>query len=276
MHTLIVAEKDPGIGRMLRDPASQITIPPPIPPLGYVLAAWDAGSSEAQMVTDPAGVLGAVAIQSASRMQRAIVAFADRCLATDTQNDEVRIQVFFLFHRSHRRHVRALVKAIRMLGQDANWRALPDRHGRALNARRIALMSCESGIEMNPADVQRYRSFARQFHDLRIASAVAFRLEQKPPPSRPPTFWLPFIYTFSTGSFIEGGTVLHPNRVSFVRFSNQSVQGQGDDEHVDTIPGQTYTQTPSAGRIHKYEGANYVGSLEVPAGASHDLVRDDF
>jgi hypothetical protein len=244
--------------------------------LGYSLAAWDAGSSEAEMVADQPGALGAVAIGSASRTQRAILAFARHCLATDRFSDVVRIQILFLFHRSHRRHARSLVKAIRMLGKDANWRALPDRHGRALDAHRIVLLSCESAIETNPADAARYVSFTHQFHDLRISSAVTFRLEKKPPPSRPPQFWLPFIYTVSTGSFIEGGTRLHPNAVSFVRFTNQSVQGTGDDEHVDTIPGRTYTETPAAGRIHKYEGANYVGSQEVPAGSSYDIVRTDF
>lgn len=276
MHTLVIAEKDDALRRMLRDPASRITLPAPIVPIGYTLAAWDAGSSEAEMVADQPGTLGAVAIGSASRTQRAILSFARHCLSTDRFSDVVQIQILFLFHRSHRRHVRSLIKAIRMLGKDANWRSLPDKHQRALDAHRIVLLSCESGIEMNPADAGRYVSFARQFHDLRIASAVSFRLEKKPPPSRPPEFWLPFIYTFSTGSFIEGGTRLHPNMVSFVKFTNQSVQGTGDHEHVDTIPGQRYTETPAAGRIHKYEGANYVGSLDVPAGSTYDIVRDDF
>lgn len=276
MHTLIIAEKDAQIGGLLRDPASRIELPPPMSRLGYRLAAWDQGSAEAAMVVDPPGALGAVALQSASRVHRAIYSFAEYCLANDRLADEVRMQILFLFHRSHRRHVRSLVKAIRLLNNDARWRDLPDRHRRALNARRIVLMSCESGIEMNPADAQRYRSFANQFHDLRIASAVAFRLERKPPPSQPPSFWEPFIYTFSTGDFVHGGTVLHPNRVSFVHSTHQAVQGRGDDEHVGTIPGQQHVTTPAAGKVHKYEGANYAGSLDVPAGGTWNAVDDAF
>jgi hypothetical protein len=276
MHTLIIAEREPGIGRMLRDPASRITLPPPMDRLGYRLAAWDNGSAEADMVVDPPGALGAVALQSAARVARAIYDFAELCIANDQLVDEVRIQVLFIFHRSHRRHARALVKAIRLLNNDPRWRKLPDRYRRALNARRIVLMSCESGIEMNPADAQRYTSFAHQFHDLRIASAVTFRLEKKPPPSRPAEFWDPFIYTLSTGNFVQGGTRLHPNKVSFAGFTNQAVQGSGDDEHVDTLPGQTYVESDSAGQVHKYEGANYAGSLDVPAGSSWDAVSDAF
>lgn len=276
MHTLILAEHEASIRRMLRDPASQIRLPQGIDRTRYVLQIWDEGSPEADMVAGPNSKLGTVALASADRTKRRIYEFADHCLATDRLTDVVTIQVLFLFHRSHRKNVRALVKAIRLLDGDDRWRKLPEQHLRALRAARIVLLSCESGIEMNPADVAAYPSFFRQSHDLRIASAVTFRLEQKPPPARPPAFWAPFIYTFTIGSFIEGGTVLHPNQVSFVHFTNQSVQGQGDDEHVDTIPGQNYVQSVSAGRIHKYEGANYVGSLDVPAGTSVDMVNPAF
>lgn len=271
MHTLIIAENSDDVAAMPR-----ITLPKGIDPLRYVLQVWGGGSPNAAMVTGSDGNLGAVALASADRTKRRIFEFAEHCLSTDLLNDEVRIQILFLFHRSHRKNVRALVKAIRMLGADANWRKLPDKHHRALNARRIVLLSCESGIEANPADAVAYPSFMRQFHDLRVASAVAFRLERKPPPSRPPEFWDPFIYTFSTGDFLHGGTMIHPNLVSFIRFSNTAVLGSGDHERVDDGPGAANTTTPAAGKIHKYEGANYVGSIDVPAGTTYDIVSDNF
>lgn len=276
MHTLVIIERSADMVD-LRDPGTKLVLPPFMGHPGYKLQVWGEGFADAAMVAGgPGGQLGAVALASASRTHRRIFEFAEHCLNEDRLVDVVKIQILFMFHRSHRRNVRALVKAIRLLNNDVRWRKLPDVHRRALRSCRIVLMSCESGIEMNPADAVHYRSFANQFHDLRIAGAVTFRLEQKPPPAHPPQFWEPFIYTFSTGDFVHGGTRLHPNRVSFVSFTNTAVQGHGDDEHVDTIPGQTSTETPAAGKVHKYEGANYVGSLDVPAGAEYNAASDAF
>jgi len=276
MHTLVIIERSSDMVD-LRDPGTKLVLPPFMGNPGYRLDIWGEGFAEAAMVAGGnGGLLGAVALASASRTHRRILEFAEQCLDEDRLVDVVKIQILFMFHRSHRRNVRAIVKAIRLLNNDARWRRLPDTYRRALRASRIVLMSCESGIEMNPADAMRYRSFANQFHDLRIASAVTFRLEQKPPPANPPQFWEPFIYTFSTGDFVHGGTRLHPNRVSFVSFTNTGVLGQGDDEHVDTLPGQTSTETPAAGKVHKYEGANYVGSLDVPAGTEYNAASDSF
>jgi hypothetical protein len=276
MHTLIIAENEAQIGGMLRDPGTRITLPQGVDPLRYVLHVWDGGSPEATLAAGPDSALGAVAVASADRTKRRILEFAEHCLDSDRLNDEVRVQLIFLFHRSHRKVVRTLVKAIRMLDADHRWRKLPDTYLRALNTRRVVLLSCESGIEMNAQD-RRYSSFVRQSHDLRVSSAVTFRLEQKPPPSRPPQYWDPFIYTFSTGDFLTGGTRLHPNRVSFVRCPNNQLQGQGDAAHMGSIPGTDgNAEEPAAGTIHKYQGANYVGSLDVPAGTEYDIVQDSF
>jgi hypothetical protein len=148
----------------------------------------------------------------------------------------------------------------------------------ALRVQRVILLSCESGIEMNPRDVALYPSFVRQSHNLRISSAAAFRLEKTPPPSTPPEFWDPFIYTFSTGDFLTGGTKLHPNRVSFVTCPNNQLEGSGNDDnaHMEVIPGKPDAEVPSAGYIYKYEGANFVSSHVVPANGQYDIIREDF
>jgi hypothetical protein len=275
MNTLIIAEREAGIHGMLGDPRSPIEIPQPLPPVKYTLQTWDEVEPEAQAVAGPQSSVGTAATDSADRTKRRIIEFGAYCLANGIRFDVVNMQIVFIFHRSHRKVARTIIKAIRLLNGDAAWRALPNRYGRALRVKRVALLSCESGIEMNPAD-RVYTTFVHQSHDLRIASAAAFRLEKKPPPSVPPEYWDPFIYTFTTGDFLTGGTKLHPNRVSFVRCPNNQLEGQGADAHMGTKPGQPDIEQPSGGTIHKYEGANYVEGRDVPAGTEYDWLRNDW
>ncbi|MSO89388.1 MAG: hypothetical protein EXQ89_05425 [Rhodospirillaceae bacterium] len=290
MHTLIVLQNDKKVKQRLpREGRLEFGIAGS--PITYKLQVHTAGTPAAiTALGGLSGALGAAYLDSANRMRRTIVAFADWISQPPHTVDVVEFQVIFIFHQMTGGTAKDITRALGTLDGDADWRNLPDRNHVGIRVRRCWLLSCESGTDQaaaddpnlagNPALMRSLRRWIDQAQSMRLAAA-AFTTEQKPPPANPKQYWLPFIYTFSSGDPVTGSTVLFPERVSFRRLP-YTITPNGDFEKIPKPAGGTQTDeeyengTSTAGKIYKYEGATKVDERIVPANAEANVLTGGF
>lgn len=283
MHTLLLSQNDakirgshPVLGR-----EQELTFQFPGSPQRYQLKVHLIGSPAATAALGgAAGALGAAYLSSANRIQRTIVEFARAISQPPVTSDVVAFQIIFLFHQTSADTARAITKALITLPQDTQWKDLPVRQRVAIRVQRAWMLSCESATDQVNHDpgMQRY---IRQSLDMRLAAATGLTTEKTPPPTNPPEYWLPFVYTFSTGDAFSGGLVVDPHRVSFRKLPYEA-NPAGGFRHIPKPAGDPRSDAeyemgePTSGKVYKYEGSQLVEERILPANDFVNLMSDSF
>ncbi|MGQ0648150.1 MAG: hypothetical protein ACT4P7_11305 [Gemmatimonadaceae bacterium] len=289
MHTLIIMQNDAKVRRLLpREDNIEFGIPGS--PIRYRLQIFAPDTPAATAALGgTGGALGATFLDSANRIKRKIIAFADSISNPPITVDVVEFQVIFLFHQTSRGTARAITRGLNLLDADPQWRNLPERKRIGIRVRRSWLLSCESGTDqavadtpnIDPALARKLQQWVQQARDMRIAAAVAFTTEQKPPPSDPKRYWVPFIYTFSTGDPVTGGITLDPQRVGF-RVTPYTIDDNGNFQKIPKPAGSTQSDdqyeagTPTVGKVYKYEGQTKVDEKSIVLNSTVNILTGSF
>ncbi len=213
-----------------------------------------------QALNDPNGLLAAA---YCTKILRKIVNFTDAAMAAERakppnqQADVEEIQIVAEFHQTNEGLAAAITKAFTDLPNDAKWKALQRKHNVALRVRRVWLLSCESGGD-NAKNKALAPKYVKQAEDMRNAALEGCKTEKQYPPSNPAEYWVPYVYTFSTGDIVTGSTTLNPNKVEFKRTPYWKATPKG--EIVETQQGKDYKAAhggqefiePALGGIFQY------------------------
>ncbi len=231
-----------------------------------------------EVLRSPTGkTVYAVYISSAPRIVRTIVRFADTELSRQ-QADAVTIRIVFMFHQTNGPVVRTIMKALRHLPKDPGWRRLPFVHNKHLIANPVALLSCESGMDKTfrptpgrptPRELA-LRRYANQARGMRMAAGKAFVTPMSPPPTRPPRWYDPPIWTFSTGDADTGGMLMDPFKARFRKLPG-SFRPNGEWSYDPTPAGQ------DKGRFRMGQptpGTVYVDTVHQGASTSNPVPAD--
>lgn len=225
----------------------------------------------------------AVYIGSAARMVRAIVRFADTELRNQLE-DRVTLRVVFMFHQTHLKTVKVILRAMRQLPNEPRWRALPFVHVKHLQVTPVVLLSCESGMDktFQPGPdpptrrEQALRRYALQARAMRVAIGAGLLTPMAPPPGQPPRYYDPEVITFSTGDSDTGGIVLDPFQARFKRLPGR-FREDGSWSYDPTPPGQDQDAfragEDTAGTAYSdfvHQGSS--DSNDVPEGAAMPII----
>ena len=289
MHTLVIMQNDKKIKQLLpREGRVQFGIPGQ--PGTYNLQTFVAGTpATVAALGGLAGTLGTSYLDSANRIRRTIIDFAEFLTNPPITADIVEFQIIFIFHQTSQGTARDITRALTQLDGDAKWRDLPDRKHVGVRVPNCWLLSCESGTDqavadnpnLAPALAQALKQWVAQARSMRLAAAAGLTTEQKPPPANPKQYWTPFIYTFSSGDPVTGGTTLNPQKVSF-RTLPYTILPDGHFEKIPKPAGSTQTDdeyengTPTNGKVYKYEGTRKVDERIIPAGAEANILAGGF
>ena len=279
MNTLILREDDEAHKRAFKeDDIKNLGEASKIEPITTRLQVID---NVGAALGDAASLLGMAYF---SQIARKIVNFGSTVMETECKKparpEVAEFQIIVAFHQTSRRLAEEITKAFQSLPQDQSWKNLPKKCDLELRVRRIWLLSCESGGD-RAGNANLSPKYANQAKDMRIAAAKGFKRELVAPSSKPPQFWYPYVYDFSTGDIIHGSLTLSPTHVSFRTTPNWEVDAKGDILYKDPGPPKSKAErdpdygSNSDGTIYQFDSKTQTtNSATLAAGTETNILKN--